>query len=99
MVATNLKAEALKLMDQRSAMEAEMNAIVERLNQPGGPGISGNLINYDVIILFFFVLSLLEFKFHLLCCCCLAAEKLLRKMKESKSFLYRYVHVYINLCR
>ncbi|KAL6221408.1 hypothetical protein ACLB2K_009159 [Fragaria x ananassa] len=34
MVAANLKAETLGLMDKRSALEAEMNAIIERLTQP-----------------------------------------------------------------
>ncbi|KAM7477143.1 hypothetical protein LguiB_024386 [Lonicera macranthoides] len=43
MVATNLKEEAMKLMDHRSLLEAEMNSIIDRLSQPGGPGLSGNL--------------------------------------------------------
>ncbi|XP_057969801.1 uncharacterized protein LOC131158888 [Malania oleifera] len=47
MVATNLKAEAMALMDKRSVIEAEMNAIIERLCQPGGPGISGSLIDSE----------------------------------------------------
>lgn len=47
MVATNLKAEALKLMDRRSALEAEMNGIIDRLCQPGGPGLSGNLVDSE----------------------------------------------------
>ncbi|KAM5548206.1 26S proteasome non-ATPase regulatory subunit 9 [Rosa sericea] len=47
MVAANLKAETLGLMDKRSALEAEMNAIIERLTQPGGPGLSGNLLNFE----------------------------------------------------
>lgn len=33
------------MMDKRSAIEAEMNFIIERLCQPGGPGISGNLVD------------------------------------------------------
>lgn len=45
MVATNLKEEAMKLMDQRSLLEAEMNSIIDRLSQPGGPGLSGNLVD------------------------------------------------------
>ncbi|KAK5830207.1 hypothetical protein PVK06_014001 [Gossypium arboreum] len=45
MVGANLKSETMKLMDKRSAMEAEMNAIIEQLCQPGGPGLSGNLVD------------------------------------------------------
>uniref|UniRef100_A0A2P2K6M2 Uncharacterized protein n=1 Tax=Rhizophora mucronata TaxID=61149 RepID=A0A2P2K6M2_RHIMU len=48
MVATNLKAEAMKLMETRSAMEAEMNGIIERLCRPGCPGLSGNLVDSEV---------------------------------------------------
>ncbi|KAL7097231.1 hypothetical protein ACP275_10G130900 [Erythranthe tilingii] len=47
MVATNLKAETMKLMDKRSDMEAELNIIIERLCQPGGPGLSGNLLDSE----------------------------------------------------
>ncbi|XP_054821330.1 uncharacterized protein LOC129320138 [Prosopis cineraria] len=47
MVATNVKAETLSLMDKRAAIEVEMNAIIERLNQPGGPGLSGNLVDSE----------------------------------------------------
>ncbi|CAM8928345.1 unnamed protein product [Rhodiola kirilowii] len=47
MVATNLKAETFKLMDKRSAIETEMDVIIERLCQPGGPGLSGNLIDSE----------------------------------------------------
>ncbi|KAI9117717.1 hypothetical protein K1719_011883 [Acacia pycnantha] len=47
MVATNVKGETFSLMDKRAAMEAEMNAIIERLNQPGGPGLSGNLVDSE----------------------------------------------------
>lgn len=42
-----MKAEAMKLMDQRSAMELEMNAIIERLCRPDGPGFSGNLTDSE----------------------------------------------------
>lgn len=28
-------------------MEAEMNSIIDRLCQPGGPGISGNLVDSE----------------------------------------------------
>ncbi|CAA7046355.1 unnamed protein product [Microthlaspi erraticum] len=45
MVGANLKAETMALMDKRKAMETEMNAIVERLCNPGGPGLSGNLVD------------------------------------------------------
>ncbi|XP_054795570.1 uncharacterized protein LOC129301013 [Prosopis cineraria] len=47
MVATNVKAETLSLMDKRAAIEVEMNAIIERLNQPGGPRLSGNLVDSE----------------------------------------------------
>ncbi|THU57533.1 hypothetical protein C4D60_Mb03t04520 [Musa balbisiana] len=47
MVATNLKAETISLMDMRASMEAEMNAIIESLCGPGGPGISGNLVDSE----------------------------------------------------
>lgn len=42
-----MKAETLSLMDKRAAIEVEMNAIIERLNQPGGPGLSGNLVDSE----------------------------------------------------
>ncbi|KAJ0788766.1 putative PDZ domain, 26S Proteasome non-ATPase regulatory subunit 9, PDZ superfamily [Helianthus annuus] len=47
MVATDLKSEVKKLMEKRSALEAEMNVIIERLCQPGGPGLSGNLVDSE----------------------------------------------------
>ncbi|XAR66757.1 hypothetical protein NMG60_11013084 [Bertholletia excelsa] len=47
MVATNLKAETMSLMDKRSAIEEDMNVIIERLSQPGGPGLSGNLLDSE----------------------------------------------------
>ncbi|XP_020881277.1 26S proteasome non-ATPase regulatory subunit 9 [Arabidopsis lyrata subsp. lyrata] len=47
MVGANLKAETMTLMDKRAAMETEMNSIVERLCNPGGPGLSGNLIDSE----------------------------------------------------
>ncbi|PSS13945.1 26S proteasome non-ATPase regulatory subunit like [Actinidia chinensis var. chinensis] len=47
MVATNLKAETMSLMDKRSTVEAQMDAIIERLSQPGGPGLSGNLLDSE----------------------------------------------------
>lgn len=51
MVGANLKAETMALMDKRAAMETEMNSIVERLCNPGGPGLSGNLIDSEVLYL------------------------------------------------
>lgn len=54
MVATNLKAETVELMDKRSGIETEMNVIIERLCQPGGPGLSGNLLDLEAIFPFFF---------------------------------------------
>ncbi|XP_071698783.1 uncharacterized protein [Rutidosis leptorrhynchoides] len=47
MVATDLKSEIKKLMDKRSDLETEMNIIIERLCQPGGPGLSGNLVDSE----------------------------------------------------
>ena len=52
MVVANLKAEAMALMDRRTELEAQMNAIIQRLCQPGGPGISGSLVDSEVILLF-----------------------------------------------
>ncbi|XWS72634.1 hypothetical protein CRYUN_Cryun02cG0056900 [Craigia yunnanensis] len=34
-------------MEKRSGMEAEMNVIIEQLCQPGGPGLSGNLVDSE----------------------------------------------------
>lgn len=48
MVAMDLKVETFKLMDKRTAVETEMNLIIERLSQPGGPGLSGNLVDFEV---------------------------------------------------
>ncbi|GAB2216628.1 hypothetical protein Droror1_Dr00024404 [Drosera rotundifolia] len=47
MVGPNLKSETLTLMDKRSAIESEMNSIIDRLSVPGGPGISGNLLDSE----------------------------------------------------
>ncbi|WVZ18214.1 hypothetical protein V8G54_005536 [Vigna mungo] len=47
MVATNVKAETMSLMDKRSALEAEMNTIIVRLSQPGAPGVSGALLDSE----------------------------------------------------
>lgn len=55
MVATNLKAETMSLMDKREVIEGEMNAIIATLCQPGGPGISGNLVDSEVSNLFKFL--------------------------------------------
>ncbi|KAL3331664.1 hypothetical protein AABB24_032330 [Solanum stoloniferum] len=47
MVGTNLKAETMKLMDERTNTEAEMDVIIQRLCQPGAPGLSGNLVDSE----------------------------------------------------
>ncbi|XVE53652.1 hypothetical protein DITRI_Ditri03aG0020200 [Diplodiscus trichospermus] len=47
MVGANLKSETMKLIEKRSGTEAEMNAIIEQLCQPGGPGLSGNLVDSE----------------------------------------------------
>ena len=45
MVWTKMKVEKMSLMGKRAAMETEMNAIIQRLSQLGGPGIIGNLLD------------------------------------------------------
>ncbi|XP_021717821.1 26S proteasome non-ATPase regulatory subunit 9 [Chenopodium quinoa] len=47
MVGTNLKAETTSLMDERDATESEINAIIHRLCQDGGPGLSANLVDSE----------------------------------------------------
>ncbi|CAL1358756.1 unnamed protein product [Linum trigynum] len=47
MVGANVKGETMKLMEKRSAIESEMNGIIHRLTQPGGPGLSGNLVDSE----------------------------------------------------
>ena len=48
MVAPNVKAETMRLMDRRSALEAEMDAIIAALSAPGGAGITGSLVDAEV---------------------------------------------------
>jgi hypothetical protein len=43
-----LKAELQKLQAQRSAVEADINARSDRLNEPGQPGMSGSLLDKEV---------------------------------------------------
>lgn len=47
MVGSNLKADAMALMDKRAAMESQIEAIIARLNAPGGPGVKGSLVDKD----------------------------------------------------
>ncbi|KAG8056782.1 hypothetical protein GUJ93_ZPchr0002g24010 [Zizania palustris] len=47
MVAPNVKAETMRLMDRRAALEAEMDAIIAALSAPGGPGITGGLVDAE----------------------------------------------------
>ncbi|XP_002962940.2 26S proteasome non-ATPase regulatory subunit 9 isoform X1 [Selaginella moellendorffii] len=47
MVGANIKAETMALMEQRTAMEEEMDGIIQRLCRPGGPGLSGNLVDSE----------------------------------------------------
>ncbi|KAF0911423.1 hypothetical protein E2562_008298 [Oryza meyeriana var. granulata] len=47
MVAPNLKAETMGLMDRRAALEAEMDAIIAALSASGGPGITGGLVDEE----------------------------------------------------
>lgn len=44
----DIKAETMVLMEKRAALEAEMNSIIDRLWQPGGPGLTGNLVDAEV---------------------------------------------------
>lgn len=48
MVAPDVKAETMKLMDQRGGLELEMDAVIARLTAPGGPGITGGLVDAEV---------------------------------------------------
>ncbi|PKA47733.1 hypothetical protein AXF42_Ash014510 [Apostasia shenzhenica] len=47
MVAMNLKAETLSLVEKRESLEVEMNDIIAQLCFPGGPGLSGNLVDAE----------------------------------------------------
>ncbi|XP_006661239.1 26S proteasome non-ATPase regulatory subunit 9 [Oryza brachyantha] len=47
MVAPNVKAETVALMDRRAAVEAEMDAIIAALSAPGGLGITGGLVDAE----------------------------------------------------
>lgn len=61
MVAMDLKSEITKLMEKRSDLETEMNVIIERLCQSGGPGLSGNLVDSEAILSFIsFINSILS---------------------------------------
>jgi hypothetical protein len=60
MVGANLKAETMAMMESRTAVEAEMDAIIARLSRPGGAGLQGNLVDSEVHssqLFFFFVNS------------------------------------------
>ncbi len=48
MVGANLKAETMAMMESRTAVEAEMDAIIARLSRPGGAGLQGNLVDSEV---------------------------------------------------
>jgi hypothetical protein len=58
MVGANLKAETMAMMESRTAVEAEMDAIIARLSRPGGAGLQGNLVDSEVhssqLFFFFF---------------------------------------------
>ncbi len=43
-----VKAEIQKLMQQRSALEAEIEQRSLRLNAPGQPGMTGSLVDKEV---------------------------------------------------
>jgi hypothetical protein len=61
MVGANLKAETMAMMESRTAVEAEMDAIIARLSRPGGAGLQGNLVDSEVhssqLFFFFFFYS------------------------------------------
>lgn len=44
------------MMDKRSGVEEEMNVIIQRLCQPGGPGLSGNLVDSEADLISFYCL-------------------------------------------
>jgi 26S proteasome non-ATPase regulatory subunit 9 len=50
MVGTNVKQETMVLIEKRTAIEAELKAIIARLRCENGPGITGNLVDKDVSI-------------------------------------------------
>jgi len=58
MVGANLKAETMAMMESRTAVEAEMDAIIARLSRTGGAGLQGNLVDSEVhssqLFFFFF---------------------------------------------
>lgn len=52
MTQSNPREEALRLMDKRKLLEAEMNLLSSRLNAPNMPGIAGNLMDKEVSTIF-----------------------------------------------
>ena len=61
-----MKSETMTLMEKRTALEAQMNSIIDRLCQPGGPGLSDNLVDSEVFFLFLIYMpffQLLGFRF------------------------------------
>jgi hypothetical protein len=38
----------MAMMESRTAVEAEMDAIIARLSRPGGAGLQGNLVDSEV---------------------------------------------------
>jgi hypothetical protein len=48
MAAPSERAAIKALADQRAGLEAEMEAVLARLNAPGMPGVSGRLVDAEV---------------------------------------------------
>ena len=48
MVGSNIRSEAMSLMDKRGVMEGEIDTIIARLTGPGGPGVKGSLVDSEV---------------------------------------------------
>ena len=48
MAAQSERAAIKALADQRAGLEAEMEAVLTRLNAPGMPGVSGRLVDAEV---------------------------------------------------
>ena len=48
MVGSNIRSEAMSLIDERGVMEHEMDTIIARLTGPGGPGVKGSLVDSEV---------------------------------------------------
>lgn len=48
MATVDLKETAKELIDKRTGIEKQINAILARLEGPGGGGVNGNLVDAEV---------------------------------------------------